>query len=271
MAFLAVIVATGLVVGVTELRGGGPKATASSARSAGTGGDTAGGANSAVPGAGSPADPGSAADSGSAPSTPSKQSATTAVSAALPVSAATMAKIPAGSRQVVVVGGEGATSNRAVVRFFERGTGWTQVASWPGHIGKAGWTDKHVEGDLKTPTGVFTLTDAGGRLANPGTKLSYERSTAYQAPASEPGFGDSAADAFDYVIAIDYNRVRGKTPLDFTRPMGVQRGGGIWLHVEHDGPTHGCVSVSKSALKLLLTRLDPAAKPVIVMGPTQSL
>ena len=73
------------------------------------------------------------------------------------------------------------------------------------------------------------------------------------------------------MIAIDYNRRPGTSPLDWTRPMGAGRGGGIWLHVDHGGPTHGCVSVSEEHMKELLRTLDPGLHPVVVMGDGPSL
>lgn len=225
---------------------------------------TTGSARSAIPTPGASSSATTSAEGPAAP-TPSKTSG-------LPLRPAMLAKVPAGSRQALVVEGAGPSSSLAMIRYYERpGTEWVEVASWKGHVGKAGWAVKHREGDLKTPVGVFTLSDAGGRLADPGTKLSYHRSSAFRAVDSGPGFGDSAADAFDYVIAIDYNRVRGRSPLDWERPSGVARGGGIWVHVDHDGPTHGCVTIPKSAVRYLLGRLQPGHHPVVVMGPSQSL
>ena len=48
--------------------------------------------------------------------------------------------------------------------------------------------------------------------------------------------------------------------------MGAKRGGGVWLHVDHGGPTHACVSVAKAHMKELLRTLDPDRHPVVVMG-----
>lgn len=73
------------------------------------------------------------------------------------------------------------------------------------------------------------------------------------------------------MIAINYNRKPGTSPLDWTRPLGAGRGGGIWLHVDHDGPTHGCVSIARSHMKELLLALDPDLHPVVVMGDAKSL
>ncbi|WP_240977798.1 L,D-transpeptidase family protein [Knoellia koreensis] len=216
-------------------------------------------AGSAVPGPGSPGGPG-------APTT-----APTTDQASLPLSPAVAAKVPATSTQVVLVEGTGIDSNKATVRLLQRDSGWVEKGSWSAHVGKSGWSANHREGDLRTPIGVFTLSDAGGRLADPGAALPYHRSNAFQAPAPSPGFGDSDIDAFDYVVAIDYNRVPGRSPLDWTRPKGMGAGGGIWLHVDRGGPTHGCVALPKAAMKLLLTELDPKRRPVVVMGPSDSL
>jgi L,D-peptidoglycan transpeptidase YkuD (ErfK/YbiS/YcfS/YnhG family) len=73
------------------------------------------------------------------------------------------------------------------------------------------------------------------------------------------------------VIAINYNRQPGTTPLDWTRPLGAARGGGIWFHVDHGGPTHGCVSLAREHMKALLRALDPDRGPVVVMGDAASL
>ncbi|MEU9174788.1 L,D-transpeptidase family protein [Streptomyces sp. NPDC048420] len=183
----------------------------------------------------------------------------------------TWAKIPAGTRQAVVVTGKGRDSSDSAVVLYERTeAGWQAGASWPAHNALRGWTDHHLAGDLHSPIGVYTLTDAGGLLKDPGTKLPYDRSTSFTAPGT--GFeGEPLAGSFDYVIAINYNRRPGTSPLDWTRPMGSGRGGGIWLHVDHGGPTHGCVSVAEKHMKDLLRALDPDLRPVVVMGDAASL
>lgn len=63
----------------------------------------------------------------------------------------------------------------------------------------------------------------------------------------------------------------GTSPLDWTRPLGAGKGGGIWLHVDHGGPTHGCVSLAQEHMRELMRTLDPAQHPVIVMGDAKSL
>ncbi|GAA2199469.1 L,D-transpeptidase family protein [Streptomyces bangladeshensis] len=179
-------------------------------------------------------------------------------------------RIPADSRQVVAVYGEGHDSAASrVVLYTRQGTHWHPTGSWPAHNGRNGWTTHHHEGDARSPVGVFTLTDAGGVLADPGTRLPYDHDRGAYTPPAE--WDEAHQHDFDYVIAIDYNRVKGTPPRDATRPWGTDKGGGIWLHLDHGSGTSACVSVSKRAMELLLRTLDPARHPVVVMGDRATL
>ncbi|MFH8567238.1 L,D-transpeptidase family protein [Streptomyces sp. NPDC017993] len=212
--------------------------------------------------------------SAAGPETPaSPGAAPNAAPAARPIpglSDATRKQIPANSHQALIVTGKGTDSHDSRVVLYtraQRSGDWRPGPSWPAHNAARGWTDDHRYGDLRSPEGVFTLTDAGGRLAPPtGTKLPYDRSGSFVASGTGVE-GEPLAGAFDYVIAINYNRVAGASPLDPRRPQGPGKGGGVWLHVDHDGPTQGCVSLKPDAMRELLRLLDPARHPVIVMGP----
>jgi L,D-peptidoglycan transpeptidase YkuD (ErfK/YbiS/YcfS/YnhG family) len=239
----------------------------------------ANGASAAVP-ATTQAKPGgtSADNEASAPATtqamPGRTSADHEASAPaqLPgVGPKTLAEIPANTRQVVLVTGQGKNSSTSQVVLYRRtDAGWEPGATWPAHNAYDGWTDDHHLNDLRSPIGVFTLTDAGGLLADPGSKLPYNQSRGFTVGGT--GFkGEPLAGSFDYVVAINYNRKPGTSPLDWTRPLGGAKGGGVWLHVDHGGPTHACVSVEKQHMRELLRTLDPAQHPAIVMGDADSL
>ncbi|MDT0611163.1 hypothetical protein [Streptomyces lancefieldiae] len=183
------------------------------------------------------------------------------------------ARLPSASRQALVVTGATESSVRAQAVLYERypTKGWRAVAGpWPAHNGLRGWTDDHVVGDLQTPIGVFPLSDAGGLLPDPGTRLPYDQDPLFHATGTGH-LGEPLEGSFDFVIAIDYNRVPGTTPLDETRPLGEEKGGGIWIHVDHGGPTNACVSFSEEHMRVLLNTLDPAKNPVVVMGPEAAL
>lgn len=176
-----------------------------------------------------------------------------------------LAAIPEKSRQVVTVHGRGVDSAESTVALYVRhGDTWDRTRTWAAHNGKRGWATDHREGDKRSPVGVFGLSDAGGVLAPPaGTGLPYHRSSAFAAPRYWP---KTHWHDFDHVIAIDYNRVRGRSPSDPARPQGQAKGGSIWLHMDHGSGTSGCVSLSKPAMRYLLRTLEPAANPVVVMG-----
>ncbi|CAL9651528.1 hypothetical protein [Streptomyces sp. Tu 3180] len=183
----------------------------------------------------------------------------------------TLAWIPGNARQVVVVTGLGRDANRSeVVLHQHTGSGWEAGPVWPARNALRGWTDDHRAGDLRSPIGVFTLGDAGGLLPDPGTELPYDQSDGFSV-SGRGLLGEPLEGSFDYVIAIDYNREPGTSPLDLTRPLGADKGGGIWLHVDHQGPTQGCVSLDKRHMRELLRALDPDLHPVIVMGDADSL
>lgn len=162
--------------------------------------------------------------------------------------------------------GHGTNSPESTVVLHERTeTGRQAGAGWSAHDAPHDWSDHHTAGDLRSPLGVYTLTDAGGLLRASGTRLPYHRSTGLVSPGT--GFaGEPLAGSFDYVIAIDCNRRPGTSPLDRTHPLGAGRGGGIWFHVDHGGATHGCIRIAQAHMKELLCALDPGRYPVVVLG-----
>lgn len=177
--------------------------------------------------------------------------------------------IPTDTSQVLTVYGNGKDSpDSTAVLFTKNGNTWARAASWPAHNGKLGWTTDHHLGDKRSPVGVFTLTAAGGVLDDPGTALPYSQDESYEAPRD---WDESHWHDFDYVIAIDYNRVPGTPPDDAEQPEGEDKGGGIWLHLDHGSGTSACVSLSKEAMEYLLRTLDPNRHPVVLMGDRADL
>lgn len=189
------------------------------------------------------------------------------------VGSAMMAKIPRAALQTIVVTGADRDANSNSITLWQRASAdapWVPSgAPMTGRNGANGWTTSHHEGDLRSPIGVFSLTAAGGRLPDPGTSMPYEyRPSFFQTAAPQ---GQPLADAFNYVVAIDYNRVAGRPPSDPARPLGDGVGGDIWLHVDHQSPTRGCVALPQDQLVSVLRWLNPAAHPMIVMGDAADL
>src|SRR6202012_4963158 len=89
--------------------------------------------------------------------------------------------VPASAGQAVIVKAPSMSSTTNTVSLWTRSAGgWQQAGSlMPGHNGEKGWSSHRTSGDLKTPTGTYTLTAAGGTKPNPGTREPYEHNTSY--------------------------------------------------------------------------------------------
>ncbi|MGV1078320.1 MAG: hypothetical protein ACOYD1_00570 [Candidatus Nanopelagicales bacterium] len=180
-------------------------------------------------------------------------------------------QIKSNSSQVVVVRGNSKRSWHNRVQYWQKSNGcWVKVRGVAGRNGITGWSRKPTDGSGLSPIGVYTLTDAGGRLRNPGTRLPYH----YGPQAYDHGgyrMNNNRVQVFDYLVAINFNRFPGSKPHDLRRPNPAIKDGGIWFHVRGSGPTRGCVSVKRSQMKWTLRWLWPKAHPTIVMGPKQTL
>ncbi|SMX94858.1 L,D-peptidoglycan transpeptidase YkuD, ErfK/YbiS/YcfS/YnhG family [Brevibacterium iodinum ATCC 49514] len=176
-------------------------------------------------------------------------------------------QIPAETSQVLVATSPTAASEKSTLSFYEfKDKKWKKLKTFDTHNGSKGWLKDRREGDKTTPIGVFTLSDAGGFKANPGTDLPYTQDNRLPSSATV-AYGADYESVFDYIIAIDYNRRPGTPPTDKTRPMGWDKGGGIWLHLDHDSGTNGCVTLDEADLKWIMRTIDPDAHPRIAMGP----
>ena len=186
-----------------------------------------------------------------------------------------------GAQQVVIVTAASSTTDVATLQTFEQDSGtWRAVfPAMAAHIGRAGFSaDKH-EGDLKTPQGMYGFGTMFGQRTNPGVKFPYRQADSqsvwvddvhspyyntWQENAALSGEHLAAAGyatAYAYAVDIAYN----------TSPVVPGKGSAIFLHVSTGGGTAGCVSIAQSNLLEVLRWLDPAKKPVIVMGPTAAI
>jgi L,D-peptidoglycan transpeptidase YkuD (ErfK/YbiS/YcfS/YnhG family) len=144
----------------------------------------------------------------------------------------------------------------------------------------AGGIGRASEGSTRTPAGSFTLTQAFGRDSDPGTRLPYVKTTSDDYWISSPGplyntrqrCGNCGYDngvnehlrevtpEYDYAAVIDYNTRNA--------PGGVRAGKGsaFFLHIEDGAPTAGCVALPRADLLRVLTWLNPAHHPRILIG-----
>jgi L,D-peptidoglycan transpeptidase YkuD (ErfK/YbiS/YcfS/YnhG family) len=193
--------------------------------------------------------------------------------------------LPSTTTQVIIVqaGGFG-TSTGTLQAFSKRDGKWTAAFGvMSAKLGTKGFKDSKVEGDLTTPTGVYSI---GGTMygiaANPGVKYGYHKlveddwwnenpaTAGYNSffHGADPGGASEALwetnPQYRYFAVINYN-----IPVKKADPP---RGSGIFLHVMVPGrSTAGCVALAESDLVKVLRWLDPAAKPRVVLAPTSEL
>jgi L,D-peptidoglycan transpeptidase YkuD (ErfK/YbiS/YcfS/YnhG family) len=189
-----------------------------------------------------------------------------------------------GATQVVIVDAPSAASTTATLTSWENdGSGWYEaLGPMPAVDGVNGWVPggSRTEGDGATPEGIYAFGPTMyGTDADPGTKFAYHQlvcgdwwdedpsSPTYNSfqhvdcGTTPPYAGDSEA------LWTEGNAYPSMAVVDFNTPPTGPLGSGIFLHADIGSPTQGCVSLPLADLDAVLTWLDPAKHPVIVMGP----
>ena len=177
-------------------------------------------------------------------------------------------------QQLIVVRSSGSSAD--IYAFEADGSGaWSEyLGKTSGHVGRNGVSKAKAEGDGTTPVGLFPLPSAFGVEADPGCLLPYRQAgenscwvddpdSAYYnqwAEESDDKDWDSAEHLRDYPTQYAYAAVIGYN-MD---PVTPGAGSAIFLHCGGN-PTSGCVSLAQSELLKLLTWLDPARNPRILI------
>jgi L,D-peptidoglycan transpeptidase YkuD (ErfK/YbiS/YcfS/YnhG family) len=188
------------------------------------------------------------------------------------------------SQQLIFATNRDSTSSIVAIHAVERNNGgWRLVfPAFKGSVGEKGFAamgDKR-EGDGKSPSGVFPLGIAFGYEPSVATKMPYRQATEDDFWVDDVNSEDynkwvkgkpNAAswekmrrddDQYKYGVVIEYN----------TNPIVKGKGSAIFLHVWRDGgPTLGCVSMPEEMVLKILGWLDPAKKPLIIMGTKSEL
>jgi L,D-peptidoglycan transpeptidase YkuD (ErfK/YbiS/YcfS/YnhG family) len=196
------------------------------------------------------------------------------------------ARLPIGlathdARQVVTITATSLLATTATGQAWQRTShGWQPYGPrFVAHLGNGGLSANERESSTSTPIGSFTLTQAFGRMPNPGTRLPYFQTTPADWWISQPGTlynthqvcavppcrfitGSPNAQLFyvrpqyDLAVVIDYNRA----------PAVQGAGSGIFLHVTSGRPTNGCVSIPVQDLEMVMRWLEPTQQPRILIG-----
>lgn len=145
-------------------------------------------------------------------------------------------------------------------------------------IGKKGFALplKKIEGDGKSPTGIFKLGKLFSYEKQTKTRLENQQTTKEDKWIDDPNSADYNKyvsglttaksfenlllknDAYKYCTVIEYN----------TNPVIKGKGSAIFFHLAIKKPyfTAGCVAIKEEYMKLMVNWLDPKENPTIIMG-----
>jgi L,D-peptidoglycan transpeptidase YkuD (ErfK/YbiS/YcfS/YnhG family) len=188
------------------------------------------------------------------------------------------------AHQIVTVSATGSYAN-VVAWQWKNGTWHAVIQTKSARIGTNGVVPatQRKQGTSTTPAGTFTMTEAFGISANPGTKMPYhlvttddwwveDNNSAYynsMRGASQGGFAvtTSGVNGSEHLITFT-TQYRYVVVINFNRPPNAvrYRGAGIFLHVNGPGSTAGCVSVPLATMVAIITWLDPAQHPRIAIA-----
>jgi L,D-peptidoglycan transpeptidase YkuD (ErfK/YbiS/YcfS/YnhG family) len=208
-------------------------------------------------------------------------------------------ELPAGSGQCLVGIADTWNSSTATLRFYQKSGGrWTPDGPpWQARLGREGlvWGSgihplpagaaTKKEGDWRSPAGVFTI---GGVWGYEPTiprhpKLFYRRVTPRDLWVEDPASPDYNRNVIlPHDPASPWERKQQMKQSDpahalklfiaHNAPPQVVPGAGssIFFHIWRAGgdkPTAGCTTMDEAKLRALISKIDPARKPVYVLLP----
>ncbi|WP_329165111.1 hypothetical protein OG709_05795 [Streptomyces sp. NBC_01267] len=197
-----------------------------------------------------------------------------------PLPAAALAD-PGDGTQLITAEAMGTSSTTGTLTWWDLRSGtWRASGSAPARFGAGGLVEgaRRKQGTDTTPTGLYDLPYAFGIKAAPkGSRYPYRRvnsrswwcednaARAYNRWVEPLPADCRAADAerldayptqYAHTFVVGFN---------YARPVRG-RGAGIFLHVDGQGATAGCVSVPAAAMDRIMAWADPARRPHLAIG-----
>lgn len=179
-------------------------------------------------------------------------------------------------QMIVIAGHDGTYARVTLYQKNQTGTNpdtweWTALVDTEGRMGRNGM-GKQVEGDEKTPVGLYTAGMVFGNKENPGTSLPYTHvtpthywvgdsnsphynqfvDTAVMTEPFDKGKSENLSaygDVYNYCLDMGYN-------LSGTPHLGSA----LFLHCTNGYGTAGCVGIPEEDMAQILRFLKPGAK-----------
>ncbi|MBQ7168658.1 MAG: L,D-transpeptidase family protein [Synergistaceae bacterium] len=176
--------------------------------------------------------------------------------------------------QLAIVSGTHGSSARFSFHEKDSSGTWREIVSCPAYIGKKGW-GKSREGDMKSPAGVYTFTEAFGILPDPGCEMGY-----LQVDGSHYWVGDSNSGRYNTMVSTrEYDSFSRKDSehitdyetaykyclnISYNESGTPGRGSAIFLHCQTKNHfTAGCVAIPEDDMREVLRHVKQGC--VVVM------
>jgi L,D-peptidoglycan transpeptidase YkuD (ErfK/YbiS/YcfS/YnhG family) len=183
-------------------------------------------------------------------------------------------------QQLLIVVNDNDTSNKAVLVALEKRNKKWKIKYKPmrASIGRNGFAlcGKKLEGDGKSPTGIYNLGQLFSYESNINTELPFIQTTEDDKWIDDTNHsdynryvkGNTTAASFEhlhlsgiyykYCMVIEYN----------THPVVKGKGSAIFFHVADSNysPTAGCVAIKEADINKILYWLKPNLNKAILMG-----
>ena len=189
-------------------------------------------------------------------------------------------KAAGNASQLAIVSGTHGSSARFSFHERDEGGTWREIVSCHAYIGRKGW-GKTREGDMKTPSGVYTFTEAFGILPDPGCPMGYT-----QADDSHYWVGDSSSGRYNTMVSAReydaFDRKESEHIIDYElaykyclniswnaeRTPG--KGSAIFLHCQTKNKyTAGCVAIPEEDMREVMRHVKPGC--VVVMDSHKNI
>ena len=192
------------------------------------------------------------------------------------------------SEQIVLVTNENGKSIDVIIQLFEKINGqWVEkFTKTKGTIGRNGFAryKEKVEGDGKTPTGIFYL---GPVFSYPGHKISTKMKY-WEAGENDYWIDDKKSNQYNRWVTSDVNPAPNvscepmkRTDDKYKYGVAIQynmdqikgKGSVIVVHVliKPGLETAGCIAIPEKELIQIIGWLDPAKKPTLIAGTVDEL
>mgnify|MGYP000639845801 CR=1 FL=1 len=191
-----------------------------------------------------------------------------------------------GSSQMIVVSSEKDGQNKAKVETFEKTVdGWAKrFPSMNAVIGKKGFSLNKIEGDLKSPAGIFRVGTAFGTIDKPSyMRISYKKTS-----KNDYWIDDVSSQDYNNWVEFEgdpYSRWKSFEKLKITsyklafvieynmNPIVKGKGSAIFFHIwqGRNISTKGCTALSEADISKLLSWIDPDKNPIIIQGTVDML